>query len=235
MRPALSLPFAVAAAVFLPMPAQAQQPWEPAANVEQALARIIDDALPRADQDWALTWCGFGVRGGRDVFWHMFTPEQAQATAARAQQFRSGWLSAGGAGGDVMVCGDRTRIRSLSLSTSDIWLGREDVVDLLGRRGIAAILIETRERPPTPGETGSNGRGAHYRSMLDRYPGYRKWRIEAPRRTPAELVAVHGCTPPGTRSATQCRMTWTLHFAADGTDAPHDAAAPCLDLGRYTH
>ena len=225
------LPLLVAAFGLSAWPGQAQQPWEAAANLHQALARTIETALFREAYDNTRTWGGFGVRGGRDVFWHLFTPDQAAATASEDRQSRGGWISANGASGNVLLCGDRDRVEQMDVRIDDLWARGEDVPDLLRRRGVAVTPIETRAHPPLADVRADDGRTSdHYRRRLDAQPALRRWRLEAPQRLPATLTARHGCTPPGTRYATQCATLWSLRFAVG---EPTETPISCLGLGRY--
>ncbi len=96
MRPALLSLLILAA----PTAALAQTPWEPSATIEQAVARTIADAQPDLRYLWALDWSAFGVRGGRDVFWHLAPPRTYERTPAPpGVTRRSGWLSVGGKSG----------------------------------------------------------------------------------------------------------------------------------------
>lgn len=219
----------IAAVSLSPSSGHAQQPWEPAASLNQALARAIETALPREGHDQALTWSGFGLRGGQDVFWHLLTPEHA----SEERQQRRGWISVQGASGDVMLCGDRVRVDQMDVRVVDIWRESEDIPEFLRRRGVAVTLIETRPHVPLDDIAADDGRRSeYYRALLNAQPAVRRWRLEAPQRLPATLTARHGCTPPGTRSATQCMTLWSLRFA-DGEAA--DRPIPCLGLGHYRH
>lgn len=225
------LSLCLAAVATAAAPASAQNPWEPAQTAHQALARSFETALPHEDYDSTLTWSGFRVGGGRDVFWHLFTPERAAETSDDPAQQRSGWLSANGASGDVLLCGDRQRVLQMDIRLNDLWVGGEDVIDLLQRRGVTATLIETHPHRDLSDPAADDGRSSdHYRSLLDRTPALRRWRLEAPQRLPAALTARHGCTAPGARSATQCATLWSLHFAVgEAAETP----ISCLGLGRY--
>lgn len=203
----------IAALTLSAAPAMAQQPWERAADFEQALARVIDDALPRTDHDWGLTWDGFGLRGGRDVFWQMLSPEDAREDLARDLHRRTGWLDAENDDADVVLCGDAATVQMLTLSTSSIREGRGNLDAELSKRRIVATLIR-HDRGGTSGtdfdldlRDDDRDRSRPSRSS------HREWRIEAPGRHPATLIADHGCTPPGTRHATMCRTRWALIFA----------------------
>lgn len=231
MRGSFLSAYVVIAGLMEASPAGAQQPWEAAASLSQALARTIETALPRTGYDHTLTWSGFGVRGGHDVFWSLFTPEQAADTASEERQSRGGWISANGASGAVHLCGGRDRVEQMDVLIDDLWARDEEVADLLQLRGVTATLIETRTHRPLADIRADDGRTSdHYRGLLDARPALRRWRLEAPQRLPATLSARHFCTPPGTRYATRCATLWSLHFAVG--DAA-ETAAPCPGAGRY--
>lgn len=211
MRPARSL-FATVVLVSAASPAFAQQPGEPSATVEQAVARAVADAMPDLRYPWALNWSAFGVRGGRDIFWHLAPPGPGTTDAPPGTRRRTGWLSVSGRSGDVAVCGNDEQISGMAISVSDIWLGRSDVIRELADRGVAATLIESREAT-LAFDDGSAGE--HYLAHITRYPAQRRWRLEREGREPADLTAVFSCTSPGTRSATSCRMTWNVQFRPD--------------------
>lgn len=226
----------IAALTLSAAPAMAQQPWERAANLEQALARIIDDALPRTDQDWGLTWRSFGLRGGRDVFWHMLSPEDAREDLARDLHRRTGWLDAENGDADIVLCGDATTVQMLTLSTSSIREGRGDLDAELSKRRIVATLIR-HDRGRTSGNDFDLDlrHDDRDRTRLSR-SSHREWRIQAPGRHPATLIADHGCTPPGTRHATMCRTRWALIFTPISHGDPQERRLDaCQSRQRYVH
>ena len=214
MRPATILTAALAG-LFLPAFASVQQPWDPAATVEQGIARAVADAMLDLRYPFRLDWGAFGVRGGRDIFWHLAPPGAHPLNPPPpGTHRRTGWLSVAGRSGDVVVCGDDERIGGMAVSVSDVWLGRSDVIRELADKGVVATLVESRE-----GDLGEPGTdawpGATYRAEATRYPAHRLWRLEREGREPAVLIASYRCTPPGTRHATSCGMTWTVLFRPD--------------------
>lgn len=225
------LTLVLAGCSFAASPGQAQQPSESASSLHRALARTIEAAMPQEAYDHTSTWSGFGVRGGRDVFWPLFTPERAAETASDERQSRSGWISANGATGEVQLCGDRDHVEQMDVLIDSFRADGEDVPDLLRGRGLTVTLIETRDHSPLADISADDGRTSdHYRSQFYAQPALRRWRLEAPQRFPATLSAHHGCTRPGTRSATRCATVWSLRFAVgEAAETP----ISCLGLGRY--
>ncbi|MES2834771.1 MAG: hypothetical protein V4707_08700 [Pseudomonadota bacterium] len=218
MRPALLSLLMFAA----PTAALAQNPWEPSATIEQAVARTIAEAQPDLRYPWALDWSAFGVRGGRDVFWHLAPPKPYEPNPAPpGVTRRSGWLNVRGRSGGVIACGGDERVGALYIDIGDTWLGEADLVAELRARGFA--VTETTMYPARPIGDEDDGRGsAHYNSLLARHPAFQSWRLERPGFEPLDLSASYRCTPPGTRSATRCEMQWTVTFR------PDDRTEPCL-------
>jgi len=111
MRPALLSRLMFAA----PTAALAQNPWEPSTTIEQAVARTIAEAQPDLRYPWALDWSAFGVRGGRDVFWHLAPPKPYELNRAPpGATRRSGWLNVRGRSGGVIAVGGHARVLGLS-------------------------------------------------------------------------------------------------------------------------
>lgn len=218
MRPALLSLLIVAA----PTVALAQNSWEPSATIEQAVARAIAEAQPDLRYPWALDWSAFGVRGGRDLFWHLAPPKPYERTPAPpGVTRRSGWLNVRGRSGGVLVCGDDERVGALYIDIADIWLGEADLVTELETRGFT--VTETARRDALLIRDEDDGRGsAHYNGLLMERPAYQSWRLERAGFEPLVLSGSYRCTPPGTRSATSCRMQWTVVFR------PDDRIEPCL-------
>lgn len=214
MRPTTILTAALVS-LAIPGDATAQNPWEPAATVEQAVARAIADAMPDLRYPYRLSWSAFRVRGGRDIFWHLAPPgPHPTRPAPPGTHRRTGRLSVAGRSGDVAVCGDDERIGGIAISVSDIWLGRSDVIRELADKGVVAALVESRAA-----DLGAPGTeawpGESYQAEVTQYPAHRLWRLEREGHEPAELIASYRCTPPGTRHATSCEMTWTILFRPD--------------------
>ncbi len=216
MRPALLSLLILAA----PTIALAQNPWEPSTTVEQAIARTIAEAQPDLRYPWALDWSAFGVRGGRDVFWHLAPPKPYEpAPPAQGVTRRTGWLSVRGRSGGVIACGDDERVAALQIDIGDIWLGEADLIDELTARGFNVTETARVEASPVGDE--DDGRGSvHYNGLLMRRPAFQSWRLERPGFEPLDLSASYRCTPPGTRSATHCEMQWTVIFRPDGRPEP---------------
>lgn len=229
MRPATILTAALAG-LFIPAAAQAQQPWQSAATVEQAIARAVADAMPDLRYPFRLDWSAFGVRGGRDIFWHLAPPGTHPLNPPPpGTHRRTGWLSVAGRSGDVAVCGDDERIGGMAVSVSDNWLGRSDVIQELADRSVTATLVESREADLGGLETDHGPAGESYHAVVTRYPAHRLWRLEREGREPANLIASYRCTPPGTRHATRCKMTWSVLFRPD---EPLPGWEVCLAAGR---
>ena len=219
-------------AVVAASPAAAQQPWENAATVEQAIARAVEDAMPETAYGWALNWSAFGVRGGRDIFWHLYPPKPYEPEPLpEGVHRRTGWLSVNGRSGDVTLCGDADRVGMMEIEISDAWLGQSDVIAELEARGVSAVLTSEVPVRPRPGRTADDAETDHHHAaMLARFPVLRTWRLTKAGLGPVDLTAFHGCTPPGTRSATRCWMTWTVLFRPDERAAGDE---PCLTSMLY--
>lgn len=216
MRPALLSLLILAA----PTAALAQTPWEPSATIEQAVARTIADAQPDLRYPWSLDWSTFGVRGGRDVFWHLAPPRTYERTPAPpGVTRRSGWLSVGGKSGGVIACGDDERVGALFITVSDLWLDAAGLGAELEARGFAVPETARRDAHPIGDEDDGQG-SAHYNGLLARHPAFQSWRLERPGFEPVDLSAGYLCTPPGTRHATHCEMEWTVVFRPDGRTEP---------------
>lgn len=229
MRPATILTAALAS-LYIPAVANAQHPWQPAATIEQAVARAVADAMPDLRYPYLLRWSAFGVRGGQDVFWHLAPPgAHPLHPPPPGTHRRTGWLSVGGGQGDVAVCGNDERIGGMAISVSDLWLDRSDVIRELADKGVVATLMETRVADLDILETDHGPAGDAYHAEVTRYPAHRLWRLEREGREPADLTATYQCTPPGTRHATSCRMTWTVLFRPAEPLPDWDA---CLAAGR---
>lgn len=216
---------AVAPVVFVSMlaaavPALAQHPGEPSATVEQAVARAIVDAMPDLRYPWALDWTAFGLRGGRDVFWHLAPPvPYHREPPPPGVTWRTGWLTVRGRTGDVRVCGDADRVGALHIGMSDIWLGEGDLIQELEARGVRVVPTARRDAIAL---SAADGGSDHYNALLTRRPALQTWRLERPGHEAVDLAAAWRCTPPGTRSATRCGTEWTIVFRPDGR------AEPCL-------
>lgn len=212
MRPALLSLLILAAATG----ARAQTPVTPSTSIEQAVARAIAEATPDLRYPHALDWSAFGVRGGRDIFWHLAPPKPYEPVPPPAGVTRrSGWLSVRGRSGGVIACGDETRVGALFVDISGHWLGEADLLSELRAQGF--VVAETALRPAHPIGDEDDGRGsAHYNSLLARHPAFQSWRLEKPGFEPVDLSATYTCTRPGTRSATSCGMQWTVVLRPDG-------------------
>ena len=212
-------------------PAAAQQPWEGAATVEQAIARAVEEAMPETAYGWSLNWSAFGVRGGRDIYWHLNPPAPyLRRPLPEGVHQRTGWLSVNGRSGSVRVCGDADRIGMMTIEVNDIWLGQSDVIAELEARGVAAVLVsQIPVRPELETSYEEFEPSPHYDALVRRFPALRTWRLTKAGLEPVDLTATRRCTPRGTRSATQCWMRWSILFRPDERDA---SAEPCLPPGR---
>lgn len=214
--------------VFAAAPAHAQNPWEDAATVEQAVARAVSDAMAETRYPWSLNWSAFGIRGGRDVFWHLAPPNPyIPVPLPEGVHRRTGWISVRGRSGGVAVCGDAERIGGMSISVAGLWLGEGDVIAELTARGVRSTLVETREAVIE--DDGEGRASGYYRDLIRARPALQRWRLEQADHDPAELSAVHACTPPGTRHATHCWVTWKVVFQPDDPTP----GADCPVAGRY--
>ena len=98
-------------------------------------------------------------------------------------------------------------------------------------RGVSAVLTSEIPVRPRPGRTADDAETDHHHAaMLARFPVLRTWRLTKAGLGPVDLTAFHGCTPPGTRSATRCWMTWTVLFRPDERAAGDE---PCLTSMLY--
>lgn len=223
---------AICAASLSPGPAQAQTD-RAATSVEHAVARTVAASMPRVGYPRSLSWSGFGVRGGRDVFWHLHDPEPYhRIPLADGVHQRRGWLSVGRRSGDVIVCGDDALIGRLSIEISDNWIGESDVIAELEALGVTATPIErTADSPLLALGYDVDDVNPNYLERIGSYPALRAWRLETAEREPVELSANYHCTPPGTRSATRCEMIWAVLYRPD---EPRPTADPCLPPHRPT-
>lgn len=220
-----------AAALLSSGPTVAQAPNESSTTVEQAIARAAADAMPRTQYDWSLNWSAFGVRGGRDIFWHLHDPRPYyRFPLPEGVHQRNGWLLVGGRSGGVTVCGDEHRVGRMSIEIADIWLGRSDVITELAELGVVAApiapIVDDRLQ-----ETERDDVHPSYTALVTRYPALRAWRLEKEGLEPVELSAAWRCTPPGTRSATRCDMIWSVLFRPDERQP---GSEPCLPPRRPT-
>ena len=190
-------------------PVSAQQPWQLASTVEQAVARALGDAMVHTRYGQQ-TWAGFGVHGGRDVYWHLVGPTSDSPGPVTR---RTGWWAVGGKTGSVAVCGDATEIRAFTISVGDLWLDADAaMMEAIAARAMTTDLVTSVEFPAVQEGDDRNG---YYGNLLRERPAYREWRVTQPEYAPAVLTARRACTPAGTRSATQCWMTWTLYRRPD--------------------
>lgn len=223
---------ALAIAALWVAPPQAVAPGTPSDTIEQAVARAVADAMPDLRYPWGLNWSAFGVRGGRDVFWGLTGPDDRPLTPLPSGLHRRmGWITVRGASGAVAVCGDLERIGGLAISVGDLWLdrGERDVVAELALYGVRATLLETREADLSRSDDAEAHIHDYYRAMIGARPALRRWRLEQDGHEPADLSAVHDCTPPGTRHATHCWVTWRVAFRPDAPLPGADCPLP----GRY--
>lgn len=196
-------------------------PQQPPSPVEEAVARMIAVALPPDAYDWSMDWSPFGVRLGRDVRWHLSEPGQDDEDDLDDGVYRrGGWLPQEGANGDLAVCGDRERVRAVTLSMPDRQLEGEQVVVALRAAGVTVTEVSRQETAPRSHPEAQRA-DDHYRSMLARAPFRQTWSLEKPGHGDAMLSAEHVCTPPGTRHATVCWTRIRVQFP--------DADAPAMD------
>ncbi|MBJ7483942.1 hypothetical protein [Brevundimonas sp.] len=215
-----------AASSTLSGPVSAQQPWELASTVEQAVARALADAMVHSRYGQP-TWAGFGVHGGRDVYWHLVGPTSDSPGPVTR---RIGWLAVGGKTGSVAVCGDATEIRAVTISVGDLWLASDDaMMEAIAARAMTTDLVISVEFPAVQEGDDRNG---YYGNLLRERPAYREWRVTRPEYAPAVLTAQRACTPPGTRSAPQCSMTWKLYRRPDYSRDTRLPAEDCPIGGR---
>lgn len=216
---------ALSAVLAVSGPVSAQHPWEDAPTVEHAVARAVADAMPETRYPWRLNWTAFGVRGGRDIFWHLAPPGYEPIRDLPEGVYRrTGWLLVNGRSGSVAVCGDAERIGGMAVSVADLWLDEADVIEQLAARGVEATLLQSLEAEPP-----SDDVHPRYDAMLRAHPALRRWRLEQAGRDPVLLSAAHACTPPGTRHAIHCWITWRVTFAPETPQPGADCPLP----GRY--
>ncbi len=196
---------------------------QPDANAG-AIARTLDAALAPSEYDWTLDWTPFGARVGREVRWNLSEPgTDARERLPQGVYRRSGWLSEGRGSISASACGDGQKVHALTLMISDYVLPNGEGV----MEELAALGIEATERSRTEAVAPTDVHD-HYRDLITAAPARVVWSLEKAGRHDATLTAVHVCTPPGTRSATQCWTRLTLHFRPDD---PEPMACPAL--GRY--
>lgn len=218
----------------LAAPAQLSPSDAPSDTLEQAVARTIAEALPDLRRPWGLDESAFGVRGG-EMAWHMSGPNDPPLPGGVYR--RTGWITVRGASADVAVCGDGARIGGLAVSAAGLWLdrGERGLIAELAVLGVRADLIETQPADLARFADLEGVGGDRYRALVGARPALQRWHLEKPGHAPADLSAAHACTPPGTRHATHCRITWTLAFRPDdpipqdplpGADCPLPGRAP---------
>ena len=189
-----------------------------------AIARTLDAALAPSEYDWTLDWTPFGARVGREVRWNLSEPgADARERLPQGVYRRSGWLPDARGSISASTCGDGEKVHALTMMVSDY--GLRDAGDVTG--ALAALGIETAERSRTEAVAPTDVH-EDYRGRITAAPARVVWSLEKAGRYDATLTAVHVCTPPGTRSATQCWTRFTLHFRPDD---PEPMACPAL--GRY--
>jgi hypothetical protein len=214
----------VAAALLLTGVADAQTPAETpqehANSAELAVARAIADSMPDLRYSWQLEWSPFGSYASNEIRWHLAPPSERDERDPRPSA-----VIRHGRSISVSICGDDERVGAMSLETSDNWLGDGELKPELEALGLSVTELERRERHPLfdfdprrledwPG---------WIQQVSDR-PGYRLYRVEQAGHEPAFLTAGYLCTPPGTRHATHCSMTWTAEFRA----GEQPRAEPCV-------
>lgn len=207
---------ALALAATLALPAQA-------VPLDEAVARVIDVALPPEAYDWSMTWSPFGVRLGPEVRWHLSEPryDARQRDLEPGVLRRVGWLSHEGRTVSVAVCGDAAEVRALALSASDTAFDHDGVVQALGRLDVDAVEISRQAASPT-------SEMDNYDRSLRRTPARVAWMLAKAGHGEALLVSEHICTPPGMRSSPHCWTRLTLHFGGED-----EAPTPCPLPGRW--
>lgn len=226
MRPAPALLIAIATlAPVADASAHAQVVAPPEA--ETAVAEAVAAVLPALDQPWRLEWSPFGAYAGRRIHWHLAGPATAMhdPAASPAITHRRGWLEARGGSVAVSICGDEARVGAMTLETADIWLGDGDLTAELQAFGLTLrpVVTDGGARARFPAKEAAEADPAWSR-RASRLPASSTYALQSPDREPALLTAVYRCTPPGTRHATRCEMTWTVQFRA----AERPRAEPCL-------
>ena len=212
MRIVLRLMFA-AALTSAALPVTARQS-DDAGSLEAAIARVLANTLPTERRPRARNWSDFDRRNSADLVLSVLPPNDSAGAPQECEDRRTGWVAAGGASAEILACGDIQQIDAISVEVSGLWLGRTDVIAELEARGVTAVLEHSIDATPPSGVSRDTRSNRHYRSFLSQYPASRRWRLERDEEEPATLTAEWRCTPPGTRSATRCSMTWTLVFAS---------------------
>ena len=185
-----------------------------AAPVEQSIARVIDVSLPENQYDWALDWSPFGVRLGREARWHLPDPAADDRDDLPDGVYRRvGWISEDGASGGIAACGDETRVHSLAIGMSGLWLGRGDLVAELAALGVTATEV-SRNEAVMP-----EGADEYDRSLRLGAPARIVWSLRKAGHGDATLAADHACTPPGMRSAPRCWTRYTVQFRPTDPEA----------------
>lgn len=196
-------------------------------TMEDAIARTIERALPDNGDDRSLRWESFDVGGGDHAHWHLAAPHgyRDRETPPGVTR-RLGWLAAGGRQAGMAACGDDEAVAALALKVhEEQGEGPDAVLEALADRAVGAELVVRREHA-RPSQDADPDADSHHASYLSGRAAYSEWRLTATGRGPGVLAATHGCTPPGTRSGTRCRIEWRLVFRPDySADAP-DAVRP---------
>lgn len=192
------------------------------APVEPAIARVIDAAL--VDQETlAADWPAVAARLAPLAGLQGTAPSNDDWRSHDRSLYRqSGSISVAGAHGELALCGDEHQVYALTVSMWDLWMGTGDILSELSALGVTAVETE-RHGPVMP-----EGADDYDRSLRIGIPDRIIWRLEKPGHADAELLADHICTRPGTRSAPQCWMHFTVRLRPN-----EPARMECQPLGRW--
>ncbi|MBU1346615.1 MAG: hypothetical protein KKA16_06645 [Alphaproteobacteria bacterium] len=215
-------PILFALALTAAVPVQATPP-------ERTLARVIDLALPDDRYDRWMRWGAFGVRLGREVRWHLTDPDSdGTGNVSEGVYRRIGWAPENRLPGLIAVCGNRDEVLAMATSFSQ-YSFQHQTGDLIAELTTLGVVATEISRTEATGDWLNEERVSdNYRQLVTQAPARQVWAIEKPGHGDATLIAERSCTPPGTRSATQCRTRFTLQFRP-GVPDPIDCPLPGRD------
>lgn len=178
---------AALAALCLIAPASAQEEVDAPTQLDHAVARAIAVVMGEtAYESWTFQWGPLGVRGNREINWHLAGPDERADD--RGVFKRNGWVHVEGSNVGVQVCGSAQDVRVLAFRDNRTTAER-------ARRRLVAALQSAEIRVERIGDE--------------------EFELGAEGRFPARL-RIHGdCTGPYSAAAQRCWATYTLILRED--------------------